>query len=214
MTVMNPITPIPRMRAANCFIDSIRSSSWSRSGKTVTRAMWRNPPAVNGMIQEVLASIADVTPDPPMATKAPRRPAVAVRSCALAASHLENPDRRRIAKSPTSCGISCSKMANVANTPCLNDTKNDPATASPWVKLSIEFASRFKYPATFFGCSRPFLFFSDKKQPFGTSSISQDPFGAQLPAVCPSGSLPPFFRIKQLAISTHLGWGLFSSALT
>lgn len=41
-----------------------------------------------------------------MATRAPSRPAPAVSSCARAASQRLNPDRSRIAKSPTSCGIS------------------------------------------------------------------------------------------------------------
>lgn len=39
-------------------------------------------------------------------------------------------------------------MANVDKTPTLKDTRNDPPTASPCVKLSIELARRFKYPAT------------------------------------------------------------------
>lgn len=46
--------------------------------------------------------MADVTPEPPMATKAPKRPAPAVSNWALAASHLLKPERNNIAKSPTS----------------------------------------------------------------------------------------------------------------
>jgi len=42
-------------------------------------------------------------------------------------------------------------MANVARIPCLKETKKDPATARPCVKLSIELAKRFRYPATFLG---------------------------------------------------------------
>lgn len=57
--------------------------------------------------------IADVTPLPPIATNAPNRPAPAVKSCALAASHRLKPDFSRIAKSPTSCGISCTVRKTV-----------------------------------------------------------------------------------------------------
>lgn len=71
--------------------------------------MCKNPPAVKGIIQDVRASMAEVTPDPPMATRAPNSPAPAVKSCARAASQRENPERSSMAKSPTSCGISCTK---------------------------------------------------------------------------------------------------------
>ena len=53
---MKAITTIPDINAAKCFKDSILSSSRSKSGNTVTNAMWRNPPAVKGTIQEVFAS--------------------------------------------------------------------------------------------------------------------------------------------------------------
>lgn len=56
-------------------------------------------------------------------------------------------------------------------------------------------------------CSR-----SRKKQPLGTSSMSQ-PLPPQTSDVCPSNILPPVRRIKQLAISTHFGCGFSSSAL-
>lgn len=106
-TVMNAITAIPATRALNCFIDSFASSSLSKSGNTVTNEMCKKPPAVNGMIHDVRASIADVTFVPPIATSAPISPAPAVSNWAFAASHRLNPDRKRMAKSPTSCGISC-----------------------------------------------------------------------------------------------------------
>lgn len=102
MTVMTPITTMPRVRAANCFKDSIGFGSCRRSGNTVTSAIWRKPPAVKGIIHDVLASIAVVAPEPPIATNAPKRPAPAVSNCAFAASHLLKPDLKRIAKSPTS----------------------------------------------------------------------------------------------------------------
>lgn len=101
------IIAIPASSARNCLIDCFGSVSCSRSGSTVTMEICRKPPAVNGMIQEVRASMADVTLVPPMATRAPTRPAPAVNNCALAASHRLKPELRRMAKSPTSCGISC-----------------------------------------------------------------------------------------------------------
>lgn len=107
--VIPAISAMPKIKAANCFTDSFGHCSCSRSGNTVTRAMCRNPPAVNGMIQDVLASNAEVTLDPKIATTAPNRPAVAVNNCALAASQRLNPDLSRIAKSPNSCGISCTE---------------------------------------------------------------------------------------------------------
>lgn len=50
------ITPMPAISAENCLSDSTGSVSLSKSGKTVTSAMCRKPPAVNGIIQDVLAS--------------------------------------------------------------------------------------------------------------------------------------------------------------
>lgn len=101
------ITAIPANNAANCLIDCFGSLSCNKSGSTVTRAICRKPPAVNGIIHDVRASRAVVAPEPPIATNAPIKPAPAVNNCALAASHRVKPDRRRMAKSPTSCGISC-----------------------------------------------------------------------------------------------------------
>lgn len=73
--VMKAITNIPAINANNCLIDSLESSSLSRSGRTVTNDIWRKPPAVNGIIHEVFASMALVTDVPPMATNAPNKPA-------------------------------------------------------------------------------------------------------------------------------------------
>lgn len=50
------ITAMPAIRALNCFSDSLGSVSFNKSGSTVTRAMCKNPPAVNGIIHDVLAS--------------------------------------------------------------------------------------------------------------------------------------------------------------
>lgn len=106
MMVMIAITVIPAISANNCLADSIESVSLSKSGKTVTKEICKNPPAVNGIIHDVRASIADVTFVPPIATKAPNKPALAVSNWAFAASHRLNPERNNIAKSPISCGIS------------------------------------------------------------------------------------------------------------
>lgn len=105
--VMAAMRAIPAINAINCFTDSFESSSFSKSGRTVTNEMCKKPPAVNGIIQDVRASKAFVTFVPPTATSAPSKPVPAVKSCALAASQRLKPDRKRIAKSPTSCGISC-----------------------------------------------------------------------------------------------------------
>lgn len=105
--VMIAITAMPAMSAINCLIDSFESFSFIKSGNTVTNEMWRKPPAVNGIIHDVRASIAFVTFVPPMATNAPIKPVPAVNIWALAASQRLKPDRNNIAKSPTSCGISC-----------------------------------------------------------------------------------------------------------
>lgn len=57
--VTTPMITIPVMSASICFIDSFGSSSLSRSGRTVTRPMCKNVPAVKGRIHEVLASVKD-----------------------------------------------------------------------------------------------------------------------------------------------------------
>lgn len=56
VTVTTAITTMPMIKAINCLSDSFGSSSFRRSGRTVTKAMCRNVPAVNGRIHEVLAS--------------------------------------------------------------------------------------------------------------------------------------------------------------
>lgn len=53
------IIRMPKMSANNCLNDSFGSSSLSKSGSTVTSAICRNVPAVNGKIHEVLASTND-----------------------------------------------------------------------------------------------------------------------------------------------------------
>src|SRR5699024_1958289 len=63
-----------------------------------------------------------------------------------AASHLLNPDLSKMAKSPTSCGISCTKIAKVVNEPSRKDTRKAPPSDNPCVKLSMVLANRFKYP--------------------------------------------------------------------
>ena len=91
---------------------------------------------------------AEVAPLSATAVRAPIIPVDAVASWARAASHRENPDLRRMAKSPTSWGISWKRMARVVKTPWGNDTKKLPPTARPWVKLSNELAIRLRYPLT------------------------------------------------------------------
>ena len=65
----------------------------------------RKPPAEKGRIQAVLAS-RDLTESRERAAKAPSIPTLAVHIWALPASHREKPLLSRMAKSPTSCGIS------------------------------------------------------------------------------------------------------------
>lgn len=50
------ITPIPNRRDPNWSSESFGFSSFKRSGRTVTRAICKNPPAVNGWIHDVRAS--------------------------------------------------------------------------------------------------------------------------------------------------------------
>lgn len=112
ITVMAATRAIPATNAINCFIDSFESSSFNKSGKTVTNEICKKPPAVNGIIHDVRASIAFFTFVPPTATSAPSKPVPAVKSCALAASQRLKPEFNKIAKSPTSCGISCTGTRN------------------------------------------------------------------------------------------------------
>lgn len=59
--VMTAIKAMPKTSASSCLTDSLRSSSFKRSGNTVTNEMCRKPPAVKGMIQDVRASIKSQT---------------------------------------------------------------------------------------------------------------------------------------------------------
>lgn len=79
----------------------------------------------------------------------PIKPTPAVRICPLVASHRVNPDRNRMAKSPTSWGISCTNIAKVVKHPNLYDTKKAPPIERPCVKLSMAFAIRFRYPVIY-----------------------------------------------------------------
>jgi len=122
--------------------------SFMRSGTIETSAMLRNPPAVKGRIY--MRSVSNPwLVSHARASRAPIRPTRAVDIWALAASHLSNPDLRRIAKSPNSCGISCKRIAAVVVTPSLKLDRKDVPTARPWSRLSVQFASRFRYPTIF-----------------------------------------------------------------
>ena len=58
-----------------------------------------------------------------------------------------SPDLRRMAKSPTSCGISWMRMAKVVSRPMRVLARKLPPIARPCVKLSTLLANRFRYPA-------------------------------------------------------------------
>ena len=64
-------------------------------------------------------------------------------------AYLEKPLFIRIIKSPTSWGISCTSIANTVVNPNLNELRKLEATAKPCMKLSIQFADKFKYPVIF-----------------------------------------------------------------
>lgn len=55
-TVIMAITAMPKIKALNCFNDSLGSVSVNKSGNTVTKAICKKPPAVNGIIHDVRAS--------------------------------------------------------------------------------------------------------------------------------------------------------------
>ena len=138
--------------------------------------IFRKPPAEKGRIQAVLAS-RDLTESRERAAKAPNIPTLAVHIWALPASHREKPLLSKIAKSPTSCGISWIKIANVVMSPILKEARKLQcgycpdlfclvliyllATANPWMKLSIQLAARLRYPMIFFLFSSPLLLFWD-----------------------------------------------------
>lgn len=79
-----------------------------------------------------------------MADRAPTRPPPAVSNWKTAACHLVKPDLSKMAKSPTSWGISCTKMAKVVKSPSRRETRNAPPNERPCVKLSIVLAARFR----------------------------------------------------------------------
>lgn len=60
MAVRTAIIIIPDANESICLSDSLGFSSCKSSGRTVTKAICRNPPAVNGKIQEVRASATDI----------------------------------------------------------------------------------------------------------------------------------------------------------
>ena len=80
-----------------------------------TRAMYKKPPAVNGKSQVDALLICSAVSPVTTPTNLPH----AVNICALAASRRLNPDFRRIAKSPTSWGISWQRMVSVVSMPTM-----------------------------------------------------------------------------------------------
>lgn len=139
------MTVMPVHRSRICCREFHGFFSSRRSGTTFTKAIYRNPPEVKGRIQ------ATVSPAPfgdcaHIAKQAPTIPPRAVESCILAALQRSNPARSRIAKSPTSCGISCRRMAIVVRNPTFLLTRKLAATARPCVKLSMVLASKLRYP--------------------------------------------------------------------
>lgn len=57
---------------------------------------------------------------------------------------LVQPDWTRMAKSPISCGTSCSRMVRVVTVPTAGPTRNDAPIARPSVKLCVKSAARFR----------------------------------------------------------------------
>ena len=74
--------------------------------------------------------------------------------------YLENPFFSRIAKSPISWGISCTKIAMAVSIPSLKLVRNEADTANPCTKLSIPLARRFRYPTIGFARSSCWLILS------------------------------------------------------
>lgn len=127
------------------------------------------PPAVRGRIHRVRLWLAkeeedgeeksteSVPPPPPLPStmstvSAPRKVTRLMVSWALKAAQQLKPDRRRMALSAISWGISWMIMASVVRAPVLKETRKEAATDMPCVKLSSPFASRFRYPVTSMGC--------------------------------------------------------------
>ena len=54
-----------------------------------------------------------------------------------------------IAKSPISCGTSCSSIVIVVMIPTVSPARNEAPIAKPSVKLCAKSAARFRYPAIF-----------------------------------------------------------------
>lgn len=61
---------------------------------------------------------------------------------------LVQPDWMRMAKSPISCGTSCSRMVRVVTVPTVEPTRKDAPMARPSVKLWMKSAARLRYPDT------------------------------------------------------------------
>lgn len=76
--VSNAITVMPLANEHICFNDSLGFFSSNSSGNTVTNAICKKPPAVNGKIHEVRASTAEALALNAKAVTAPRIPADAV----------------------------------------------------------------------------------------------------------------------------------------
>lgn len=57
---------------------------------------------------------------------------------------LVQPDWMRMAKSPISCGTSCSRMVRVVTAPTAGLTRKDAPMARPSVKLWMTSAARFR----------------------------------------------------------------------
>ena len=69
----------------------------------------------------------------------------AVVNCSFIACHFVQPDWRRMAKSPISCGTSCNKMVKTIMYACHSDPASQTAPmARPSVKLCAKSAARFK----------------------------------------------------------------------
>ena len=131
---------LSRLQALVVPTQVLRSSylKWSLSRRLMV-PMLRKPPAEKGRIQVVLAS-REWTESRERAANAPSIPTLAVQIWAFPASHLnsqppillvltsiqchlEKPLFSNIAKSPTSCGISCINMAKVVMRPILKDAR-------------------------------------------------------------------------------------------
>ena len=123
------IVPIPQRIPDITLQQSLRSSESNRSGRTDTIEICRNPPQVKGTMKK--AKIPHPVQSRTKAIIAPIIPTKAVENWALAASLRLNPDFIKIAKSPSSWGISWIKIHPVVTKPTLVLTKKAPPTANP-----------------------------------------------------------------------------------